>query len=241
LPHGPQSFAGDINDLNQICGWMGIDPYPRFGASPFIWHNGKTTTLPLPSYAAANSGTATALNNRGDACGYVFVTHPQTEFVERACAWIEGQCIDLGVLPGYDASIALDINDAREVVGYCTDGGPIMAFIWRDGVMTRLADLVPPGMLTPQIANAINNTGQIAGGAILPPPANDNVAFRLTPALPATPGDTDCSGTVDIDDLLEVIGHWDSAGPVGGRPADVNRDNRIDIEDLLLVLSNFTR
>jgi uncharacterized membrane protein len=241
LPDGPSSLAQDINDANQICGWMGDSPSPLFGASPFIWHNGKTTTLPLPNYAAANTGTATAINNRGDACGYFFVTHPQKQFVQRACAWIDGQFIDLGVLPGTDGSIARDISDAREIVGYCTGptGGFAGGFLWRDGVIHALLDIAPTGTFSQVSPHAINALGQIAGGASLLPD-NDGVAFRLTPALPATPGDTDCSGSVDIDDLLNVIGHWNPAGPVGGRPADLNRDNRIDIHDIVQVIANWT-
>jgi uncharacterized membrane protein len=242
LPIGPTSMAEDINNMNQICGWMGIDPSPSFGATPFIWDNGKTTSLPLPPYAAANSGTATALNNLGDACGHFFVENPKGEgYLRRACAWIDGKFIDLGLLPGADVSRALDINDAREIVGNCE--GPGLAadvgFLWRDGEMMKLNDLLPDGMFTRAFGNAINNTGQIAGSALLPP-NSDRVAIRLTPALPLTPGDTNCSASVDVDDLVNVILDWNPPGPVGGNPTDVNRDNRIDIEDLIEVIRRWS-
>jgi probable HAF family extracellular repeat protein len=243
LPRGPSSFAEDINNVNQICGWMGIDPYPSFGATPFIWRDGKTVALPLPPYALAHSGTATALNNLGDACGYFFVADPQTQQPRRrACAWIDGAFIDLGVIPGATISHALDISDAREIVGYCEGPGTASdrAFLWRDGAMTDLSVLVPPGGIIPTSAAAINNSGQIAGGALLLPD-NDGVAFRLTPALPAIPGNTNCDDQVNADDLINVILHWNADGPVGGRPADVNRDNRIDMDDLLAVLLNWSR
>jgi probable HAF family extracellular repeat protein len=222
---------------------MGIHPSPSLGATPFIWHNEKARSLLLPAYAAGNSGAATAINNLGDACGYFFVDDPNSEgWFRRACAWIDGAFIDLGVIPGATISHALDISDAREIVGYCEGPGTAAdrAFLWRDGAMTDLSVLVPPGGIIPTSAAAINNSGQIAGGALLLPD-NDGVAFRLTPALPAIPGNTNCDEQVNADDLINVILHWNADGPVGGRPADVNRDNRIDMDDLLAVLLNWSR
>jgi probable HAF family extracellular repeat protein len=208
---------------------------------PFIWHNGNTSILPLPPYAVSRTGVAAAINNHGDACGYFFIDDPASKgFLRRGCAWIAGEFIDLGVLPGGQVSAATDINDAREIVGHCIVKGFHHAFIWRDGAMMDLADLVPPGNVIPQDARAINNLGQIAGGAALLPD-NDGVAFRLTPALPAIPGNTNCDDQVNADDLINVILHWNADGPVGGRPADVNRDNRIDMDDLLGVLLNWSR
>jgi probable HAF family extracellular repeat protein len=199
----------------------------------------------LPAYAAGNSGSAVALNNHADACGIFFVYDPAAQQNRaRGCAWIAGQFTDLGILPGCHECRATDINDAREVVGYCQDSDDLsVAFIWRDGVMRRLGDLLPPGSPVPRIARAINSSGQIAGHAIAfpPPPAFPHtVAFRLTPALPQTPGDTNCSSTVNIDDLLNVIANWNPPGPVGGNPCDVNRDNRINVSDLLEVIIHWT-
>jgi uncharacterized membrane protein len=212
---------------------------------PFVWHKGKAATLSLPAYATA--GRATAINNHGDTCGYFLIDDPNSKgYFRRACAWINGQFIDLGTLPGNGTSVALDINDAREIVGCCqvgTNTGAFTAFIWRDGAMMNLTNLLPPGSMRPDIARAINNAGQIAGAGTftpLPPQSPYGVAFRLTPALPQTPGDTNCSSTVNVDDLLNVIANWNPPGPVGGSPCDVNRDNRINVSDLLEVIINWT-
>jgi uncharacterized membrane protein len=242
LPIGPTSIAEDINNESQICGWMGIAPLAQFGATPFIWHDGVTTSLPLPPYAINQAGTATAINNLGDACGYFFVDDPNSKgFLRRACAWIDGKFIDLGTLPGFAVSHATDINDAREVAGYCQltpSGVQTRGFVWRDGEMSSLAGmLTTPGMI-PEFANALNNSGQIAGTG-LTTPGSAIVAFRLTPALPAIPGNTNCDELVNVDDIINVILQWDAEGPVGGRPADVNRDNRIDVDDLIAVIMNF--
>lgn len=246
LTLGPSSTANDVNEGGQVCGWMGIHPNPQYGgATPFIWHNGVTTSLPVPIPATNASGEAIAINNFGDACGIFYVPNPaggKVPYVQRPCAWLGGQFIDLGIFPGCWRAYTKDINDAREIVGYCqTNDGEYMPFVWRNGVMIDLRTVnpvAPPG-LGLKYPEGINNKGQITGNASMYGPGGHGVAFLLTPALPATPGDTNCDGHANVFDLLAVIAHW-SSGPVGGEPADVNRDNRIDVADLLAVISNWS-
>ena len=245
LPIGPTTIAEDINDNNWICGRMGHDPYPIWGATPFIWQDGTTNILPLPSVAANDSGTALAINNLGDACGFYYIENASkaVPYLRRGCAWIGGQVIDLGTLPGCNETHPLDMNDAREIVGYCepAGSGPNVPFLWRNGVMYDLRTLTPPPPIGPTmyIAAGINNKGQITGYGEVPLPVGHGVAFLLTPALPATPGDTNCDSIINVVDLLAVIMHW-SPGPVGGDPADLNRDNRIDVNDLLQVIMHWS-
>ncbi len=52
---------------------------------------------------------------------------------------------------------------------------------------------------------------------------------------PNCPGDADGSGTVDVQDLIEVIVAW---GRSGGA-ADLNGDGAIDVQDLVLVIVNW--
>jgi hypothetical protein len=154
--------------------------------------------------------------------------------------------IDLGTLPGYLQSRALDLNDAREIVGYCDNpplrGNGRKAFRWRNGVMTSLQDVLAPD--SPQYpvwyAYGINDNGQIA--ATVKPPGMSEQAALLTP-VPPNPGDTNCDWSVNVDDLLNVINGWGkyplagtgapSAGP--GSP-DLNVDGTVNIDDLLIVL-----
>ncbi|MCH2133511.1 MAG: hypothetical protein MK116_07160 [Phycisphaerales bacterium] len=49
------------------------------------------------------------------------------------------------------------------------------------------------------------------------------------------PADVDGSGSVDVEDVLAVIGAWGSSSPGN----DVDGDGIVDIDDLLLVLSSF--
>lgn len=49
----------------------------------------------------------------------------------------------------------------------------------------------------------------------------------------STPGIGD--GQVDVNDLLVVIGFWNSQGPIG----DINFDGTVNVDDLLIVISNW--
>ena len=49
-------------------------------------------------------------------------------------------------------------------------------------------------------------------------------------------GDTNCDGSVDIEDLLRVLGDF---GCSGSCSADINGDGSVDIEDLLVVISQW--
>jgi len=213
---------------------MGEHPTPGFTSRACIWHNGVIWIwgLPLVTYAT----TADAINNLGDACGFAIWPCSQCKVpIRRPCAWIDGQFIDLGAFAGLVGGLALDINDAGEIVGYCTNetGSNIAPFLWRGGVMRDLNDLVPAGSAVVSLPLAINNRGQIAGWGI---GADNGVAFRITPALPQHAGDTNCDSAVNVNDLLDVINHWNPAGPVGGDPADLNRDNTINAFDLMEVI-----
>ena len=61
-----------------------------------------------------------------------------------------------------------------------------------------------------------------------------------TPAAcaPACEGDSDDSGSVDVGDLLNVIGDW---GPCssGDCLGDINGDDEVNVSDLLLVIANW--
>ena len=50
------------------------------------------------------------------------------------------------------------------------------------------------------------------------------------------PGDANNDGVVDIDDIFEVLAHWDEQGG----PADVNNDGIVDIDDIFFVLAHWT-
>jgi len=67
---------------------------------------------------------------------------------------------DLGVLPGYDVSVATGLNDRGDVAGYCTGGGDEVAVVWRNGQLINLGKL-PKGHSA--LANSINSSGVVVG------------------------------------------------------------------------------
>ena len=90
---------------------------------------------------------------------------------------------DLGTLWGDAISEALGINESGQVVGVSYGAGfsHPHAFLWQDGVMMDLNDLIPAGSnLTLQVAGDINDRGEITGTAF-------DSTTKTSPAFLAVP------------------------------------------------------
>jgi probable HAF family extracellular repeat protein len=97
---------------------------------------------------------------------------------------------DLGTLSRAKPSAAFGINNSGQVVGFSyTASGQAHAFLWQNGTMSDLNDLIPPGSgWDLGAAYAINNAGQIVGVGVH---NGQGRAFLLTPdssGLPAPAG-----------------------------------------------------
>jgi len=102
-------------------------------------------------------------------------------FNARAFLWTRGRGIrSLGTLPGDALSQALGINDQRQVVGIsCTAGfAGCRAFLWQNGVMTDLNELVA-GEFDEHLftANDINERGEITGQSLAATGARQRQSF----------------------------------------------------------------
>ena len=92
-----------------------------------------------------------AINQRGDVVGFSNPDEPgdaEGEFISRAFLWTSGSAAatDLGTLSGDLFSEAFAINASGQVVGVSFGGANgSRAFIWQNGVMTNLNDLVGTG------------------------------------------------------------------------------------------------
>src|SRR5205823_1570962 len=142
-----------------------------------------------------------------------------------------------GILPGDNGSAAIQINSAGTVVGisrYLTQSVQFShAFIWHDGVMQSLSDLVDPSLnLAVNDVGGISDSGKIVSAAQM---SGVNVTVILTPR-PFDAADIDRNCRVDMDDLLRVIRDWGQTRS----PADVNRDGIVDLMDLMTVLNRWT-
>ena len=55
------------------------------------------------------------------------------------------------------------------------------------------------------------------------------------------PGDIDGNGTVDVADLLLLLGAWgDCPDPPADCPADLDGSGSVDVADLLTLLANWS-
>lgn len=114
----------------------------------------------LPSVPGSFS-MGQGINNAGQIAGFVYGPGPRAGLWTASTGWR-----DLGTLPGYEYSIAHDLNDAGVVVGDTRLYGPgtDRAFRWTSG--SGLQPLNPlPGDIG-SYANAVNATGQAAGSSL---------------------------------------------------------------------------
>jgi len=93
------------------------------------------------------------------------------------------------------------------------------------GGMYNTSDSIPALVYTLVCAN---NPNQIVG------PWTDDGDNTIADECPECP-DINGDGTVDVSDLLIVIGYWGATGS----PADLNSDGIVDVADLLIVIGNW--
>lgn len=154
---GLESKAFDANNSARVVGESttaaGLD-FKR----PFAWGSGTLTDL---TNFGGNTGSAYSLNCIGRAVGSAETATGQV----HPFIWsdIVGKT-DLGTLAGGSFAIALDINNANQVVGQSEIGGPGVlqdrAFVW-DNTNGMRAIVTLGG--SSNAARAINDRGQIVG------------------------------------------------------------------------------
>ncbi len=200
--HMGSSYAEEINDRGQAVGRVWFN-----AMRPFIWQDGILQGLPTPTAR----GFATAINELGDVAGYT-----STGASLLAARWHDGQYVDLGRLPGLEDSVASDINDLGQVVGYA--GNSIVdsdrAVIWNPG---SLPVAIPSLEETESQAAAINNRGWIVGftrssGQSRAFLHRDGMTYDLNSLIPADSGWVLTLAT-DINDQGWIVGS--GRGPDG--------------------------
>lgn len=160
---GPDALAVLINERGQIAGMANtsLSPSPNCGflplnTDPFLWQNGKMTDL---GTLGGTCGFPLALNNRGQVVG---ASNLAGDLNTHAFFWpgTDGKMQDLGTLGG-SFGTANAINEAGEVAGFATNaGGQLLAFLWRNGVLTDLGTVDGDRC---SIGDAINSKRQVVG------------------------------------------------------------------------------
>ena len=145
-------------------------------------------------------------------------------------------------MPGYDVIAGIDLNDQSQIVGLAravdSSDEPDIGFIWQDGVMRNLNDLITPDAgLWIKRAEAINQMGQIIGRAI--DDSGDLVAFVLTPVEPPL-GDLNEDCEVGVSDLLILLASWGPCSDCDECPADLDGNCVVGVSDLLILLENWS-
>ena len=113
-----------------------------------------------------------AVNDRGQSVGWSDVTFTDSE---HAILWEDGRLVDLGLMPGDQASRAFGINDRGQIVGVSVNHlrAEAQAVLWQDGQM------IPLGVGCR--AWDINNRGEIAGDCGGPVVWRDGVIVPIGP------------------------------------------------------------
>jgi len=225
-PDASYDFSGNvvgatgINERGQISGFAThnavFDPMcgpdsehgrPAGGTcnDAFLWANGTMTDLGALGGVTGlgNSfSTANAINDRGQSAGGALTTIPfpfnpaLKQF--HAALWDGGVARDLGTLPGSRYSEAFGINDLGQVVGESRQH----PFFWSQGVMTDVGTLEGPT----GFALAINNLGQVVGGADTTIPDPSNPGGVLAHAFLWTGGQARDLGTIPSGSNSEAHG-----------------------------------
>ena len=126
----------------------------------------------------------------------------------------------------------MDINDAGQVVGYLdVPGDPQIAFLWQDGEMYDLNDLLTPDQQASlKNARSINTEGEIAAMGLY----GGYKGLILKPVFSSlTDLDDDCH--TGVTDLLILLSEWSKIDS----PADYNHDGVVDTLDLINLLSHW--
>ncbi|MCA9727437.1 MAG: hypothetical protein KC729_07125 [Candidatus Eisenbacteria bacterium] len=183
---GTQGQAEWINDAGQVVGTSTTDDD---GLQQFavLWENDGVTRLP-PVFPGQNN-LASYIHDNGDIAGSVRIPGP-SGFVRRAAIWRDGEVyLTLGTLADgspqepFATSWASGVNASGDVVGMSVDAqGSLVPFLYQNGEMQRLQDLVPtPWVLTFLGSGAINDAGQIAVSGFQPGQSGSR-ALLLTPS-----------------------------------------------------------
>jgi probable HAF family extracellular repeat protein len=171
LPDGDTSGAATaLNDRGQIVGIAGSCGFAVGGPTgkhAVLWDNGVMTVLVNPN-GAPFWNTPMMINEHGDVVGFAGVPGDSAGAFTPPFMWTREQgWLFLPLLKGDIAGVASSINERHQVVGYSNDAnGNFHPWIWQNGVLTNLNDLIEPGsgVTGPlQLAFDINDQGEIVG------------------------------------------------------------------------------
>jgi probable HAF family extracellular repeat protein len=200
-------------DLNEQGHVVGESQAPSFFTHAFVWEDGVMTDLHVAGGVPGRNSHAQAINESGVVVGDA---DPTADFLDyqNAAMWEDGVLTllpDLGDVGGVIESFARDVNDHGTIVGASvTPAFEVHAVIWRDGQVTDLNTLLPPGSGWLLFnAFAISNDGRIFGEGLF------SGAFRPFVLVPDSDGGFDVYGGGCAGGGGFVPGLWGQGWPQG--------------------------
>ncbi len=159
---GTFGYPNGMNSHGQVVGQSDVAGDQTF--HPFLSDGGKMIDL---GTFGGDYGTANGINDAGHVVGWG--TTPGNKIV-HAFLWKNGYKTDLGVVPGDQCDAAGSVNARDQVVGAEGPCGKPTAFpfLWEDGSIYNLNNLVPPSNLHLVEAPYISDRGEIICTATLP-------------------------------------------------------------------------
>lgn len=178
---GRNAYASSINASGHI---VGVSETASGSYHAFLYNDGVMIDL---GTLGGSTSYAADINDSGQIVGWSFAATGET----RAFLYSDGMMKDLGTLGGVSElvgggwSAAASINSSGQIVGW--SGAPSVAgaterpFLYSNGKMINLNDLLPPGSGWIELYHAmgINDVGQIVGNGGYRPRGNVG-AFLLT-------------------------------------------------------------
>lgn len=190
-----EGTARAINDAGQVL----------VSRADQIWLTDKTgsTWELVPSLPGADSNNAVALASNKATLGRSWLGDKQRSF------WsLDGNVLDLGLVPGYDSTSALDCNEDGQVTGLVTGATQThRSFLWEGGQISLVDDLGGGW----SVASGINNSQMIIGTAHSPV-TNDSRAFCYQNGEALSLDDLtnneswQLHGAEDCDDSGQIVG-----------------------------------
>ncbi|HSU65669.1 MAG TPA: DUF4082 domain-containing protein, partial [Tepidisphaeraceae bacterium] len=176
---GTISAAFGVNDSGWIVGTSSLAG--DLNTHAFVRKNGATIDL---GTLGGSGSDALAINNSGQIVGESLIAG---DGAVHAFLDSNGTMTDLGSLPGLPNTVATGINSSGDIVGYAYNTATFTqhAFLYRAGVMYDLNNYLPGTGWTFNIANAINDKGELVGAGTNPSGFSD--AFSVSVGVPPPP------------------------------------------------------
>jgi probable HAF family extracellular repeat protein len=244
---GPYGRAHAINEQGQVCGETNV---PGGSMRSFLW-------LPKPDYGltagmhdidpAQGQSSAADVNEKGQIVGVIgagqtFLWLPQPDYGLPSGTTL----LSFAEIPDAVAAWPQSVNESGVVVGqvarqYYIDPPGIRiteyhAMIWQDGHMRLLEDLLPGSGWWLTNAYEVTPAGRIVGHGVSPLAPENGHAFRMTPVRP---GDMNCDGAVDFDDISAFVSALVSRSAYEARypdcpwlNGDMDANGDVDFDDI---------